>query len=141
MGYAYQINTRTNTRRSFSIYANGDQTQISNFGLLRLDVLLQPGTWYLQDNGVNYGLELREPDASTAQFDSRLLNHAFYGKLDGSLTDALSFDLGVRWEYAKESTILRPIASRRPRRPTSRTNTSCLRSPSLTRSSPACRFA
>ncbi|MGH6746523.1 TonB-dependent receptor [Novosphingobium sp. PhB57] len=109
VGYAYQINTRTNTRRSFSIYANGDQTQISNFGLLRLDVLLQPGTWYLQDNGVNYGLELREPDASTAQFDSRLLNHAFYGKLDGSLTDALSFDLGVRWEYAKESTILRPI--------------------------------
>lgn len=109
VGYAYQINSRTNTRRSFAIYANGDQTQISNFGLLRLDVLLQPGTWYLQDNGVNYGLELREPDAATAQFDSRLLNHAFYGKVDGQITDALSFDLGVRWEYAKESTILRPI--------------------------------
>ncbi|WP_395327644.1 TonB-dependent receptor [Novosphingobium sp. BL-8H] len=109
VGYAYQINSRTNSRRSFAIYANGDQTQISNFGLLRLDVLLQPGTWYLSDNGVNYGLELREPDASTAIFDSRLLNHAFYGKFDGQLTDALSFDLGVRWEYAKESTILRPI--------------------------------
>lgn len=109
VGYAYQINSRTNTRRSFAIYANGDQTQISNLGLLRLDVLLQPGTWYLSQNGVNYGLELREPDASTAIFDSRLLNHAFYGKLDGQLTDALSFDLGVRWEYAKESTILRPI--------------------------------
>ncbi|QDK31800.1 TonB-dependent receptor domain-containing protein [Sphingomonas sp. IC081] len=111
VGYAYQINSRTNTRRSFAIYANGDQTQISNFGLLRLDVLLQPGTWYLADNGVNYGLELREPDASTAQFDSRLLNHAFYGKLDGQLTDALSFDFGLRWEYAKESTILRPIGA------------------------------
>lgn len=111
VGYAYQINTRTNSRRSFSIYANGDATQISNFGLLRLDVLLQPGTWYLSDNGVNYGLELREPDASTAIFDSRLLNHAYYGKIDGQLTDKLSFDAGVRWEYAKESTILRPIGA------------------------------
>jgi len=111
VGYAYQLNTRTNTRRAFAIYANGDQTQISNFGLLRLDVLLQPGTWYLQDNGVNYGLELREPDASTAVFDSRLLNHAFYTKLDGQLTDSLSFDLGVRWEYAEESTVLRPIGA------------------------------
>ncbi|WP_395393931.1 TonB-dependent receptor [Novosphingobium sp. BL-8A] len=109
VGYSYQINSRTNSRRSLAVYAYGDQTQISNFGLLRLDVLLQPGSWYLIDNGVNYGLELREPDATTAVFDSRLLNHAFYGKVDGQLTDALSFDLGVRWEYAKESTILRPI--------------------------------
>ena len=111
VGYAYQINTRTNSRRSFAIYANGDQTQISNFGLLRLDVLLQPGTWYLSQNGVKYGLELREPDASTAIFDSRLLNHAFYAKLDGQLTSKLSFDAGVRWEYAVESTILRPIGA------------------------------
>lgn len=111
VGYAYQLNSRTNSRRSFAIYANGDQTQISNFGLLRLDVLLQPGTWYLADNGVNYGLELREPDASTAVFDSRLLNHAWYAKVDGQLTDALSIDAGVRWEWAKESTILRPIGA------------------------------
>lgn len=109
VGYAYQLNTRTNTRRSFAIYANGDQNLISAFGLLRLDVLLQPGTWFLSDNGVNYGLELREPDASTARFDSRLLNHAFYSKLEGALTDQLSFDLGVRWEYAQESSTLRPI--------------------------------
>lgn len=109
VGYAYQINTRTNSRRSFAIYANGDATQISNFGLLRLDVLLQPGTWFISDQGVNYGLELREPDASTAIFDSRLLNHAYYGKIDGQLTDKLSFDAGVRWEYAVESTVLRPI--------------------------------
>ncbi|TCM18039.1 TonB-dependent receptor [Novosphingobium sp. PhB165] len=109
VGYSYQINSRTNSRRSLGVYAYGDQNQISNFGLLRLDVLLQPGTWYLIDNGVNYGLELREPDAATSVFDSRLLNHAFYGKLDGEITDALSFDLGVRWEYAKLSTILRPV--------------------------------
>lgn len=109
VGYAYQINTRTNSRRSFSIYANGDQTAISNFGLLRLDVLLQPGVWYLQDYDVNYGLELREPDASTAIFDSRLLNHAWYSKLEGALSNSLSFDVGVRWEWAKESTVLRPI--------------------------------
>ncbi|WP_067738579.1 TonB-dependent receptor domain-containing protein [Novosphingobium naphthalenivorans] len=111
VGYAYQINTRTNSRRSFAIYANGNATQISNFGLLRLDVLLQPGTWYVGDNGVNYNLELREPDASTALFDSRLLNHAFYAKVDGQLTDKLSIDAGVRWEYAKESTLLRPIGA------------------------------
>ncbi|MCJ2179204.1 TonB-dependent receptor domain-containing protein [Novosphingobium album (ex Hu et al. 2023)] len=111
VGYAYQINTRTNSRRSFAIYASGDATQISNFGLLRLDVLLQPGTWYLSDYDVNYTLELREPDAGTALFDSRLLNHAFYAKADGQLTDKLSIDAGVRWEYAKESTILRPIGA------------------------------
>jgi len=111
VGYAFQRNTRQNVRRAFSIYANGDQTLISGFGTLRLDLLLQPDLWYLQDFGVDYGLELREPDAATARFDSRLLNHAFYGKLDAQLTDSLSVDAGVRWEYAEESTILRPIGA------------------------------
>ncbi|EIZ79909.1 TonB-dependent receptor [Novosphingobium sp. Rr 2-17] len=109
VGYAFQINERYNSRRSFSIYANGDATTISNLGLLRLDTLLQSGVWYLSDEGVNYNLELREPDASTAIFESKLLNHAFYGKLEGSVTDTLTFDVGVRWEYAEESTVLRPI--------------------------------
>ncbi|WP_404480277.1 TonB-dependent receptor domain-containing protein [Novosphingobium sp. BL-52-GroH] len=111
VGYAYQLNSRTNSRRSFAIFANGDADLISAFGTLRLDSLLQPGTWYLSNNGVDYGLELREPGANTAQFDSRLLNHAYYGKIDGQLTDSLSFDAGLRWEYAVESTTLRPIGA------------------------------
>lgn len=111
VGYAYQINSRTNSRRSFAIFANGDPALISGFGTLRIDALLQPDMWTLSNNGVNYGLELREPGANTANFDSRLLNHAYYGKVDGQITDSLSFDAGVRWEYAKESTILRPIGA------------------------------
>ncbi|EJU14388.1 TonB-dependent receptor, partial [Sphingomonas sp. LH128] len=109
VGYAYQLNARTNSRRSFAIFASGDPELISGFGTLRLDYLLQPGMWALGNNGVDYSLQLREPGASVANFDSRLLNHAYYGKIDGQLTDTLSFDAGVRWEWAKETTILRPI--------------------------------
>lgn len=110
VGYAYQLNTRTNENRQFGVYASGTASLISAFGLLRPDVLLQPGMWYLnQVSGVNYNLELRDLTANTGLFDSRLLNHAYYGKVEGQITDALSIDAGVRWEWAKESTVLRPI--------------------------------
>lgn len=109
-GYAYQLNRRTNTNRQFGVYASGDQSLIQAFGLLRLDVLLQPGMWYLNDaSGINYNLELRDLTANVGQFDARLLNHAYYGKVDGQITDSLSIDAGVRWEYAKQTTVLRPV--------------------------------
>ncbi|PNU05958.1 TonB-dependent receptor domain-containing protein [Novosphingobium guangzhouense] len=109
-GYAFQLNRRSNTNRQFGVYASGDQNLIQAFGMLRLDVLLQPGMWYLNETaGVNYNLELRDLTANVGQFDARLLNHAFYGKVDGQITDALSIDAGVRWEYADQSTILRPV--------------------------------
>ncbi|MDF2637251.1 MAG: TonB-dependent receptor [Novosphingobium lindaniclasticum] len=112
VGYAYQLNRRTNTNRQFGVYASGDQNLIQSFGLLRPDVLLQPGMWYInQAGGVNYNLELRDLTANVGLFDARLLNHAFYGKVDGQITDSLSVDAGVRWEYAKQSTVLRPVGA------------------------------
>lgn len=109
VGYAYQLNTRSNSNRQFGVYASGSQTLISGFGLLRPDVLLQPALWYLGQAGVNYNLELRDLTANTGLFDSRLLNHAYYGKVEGQITDALSIDAGVRWEWANETTVLKPI--------------------------------
>ncbi|MEJ2459013.1 MAG: TonB-dependent receptor, partial [Novosphingobium sp.] len=113
VGYYYQLNSRTNTNREFDVVASGDKTDIKTFGLLRLDVLLQPGTWYLPtvNSGVNYNLELRDVTANVGHFDSRLLNHAFYAKLDGQLTNSLSIDAGVRWENANESTFLYPVGT------------------------------
>jgi len=113
VGYAFQFNKRTNTRRNFNFTASGDPQAVLNFGLLRPDVLYQPGTFYLSDpalnTGVNYNLTLTETETETANFQASLLNHAFYGKVVGQLTDALSLDLGVRWEYAKEKTTVIPI--------------------------------
>ena len=115
VGYNYQINSRTNTYRQFGVYASGSTNDIKSFGLLRLDVLLQPGVWYLKDfagqSGVDYSLELRDLTANVGNFNSRLLNHAYYAKADGQITDSLSIDAGVRWEYAKEQTFLYPVGT------------------------------
>lgn len=111
VGYAYQINSRTNMQRRFDVYGSG--TDLDEFGLLRVDVLLQPSMWYLQDysdvSGVDFNLQLRDQTANVGNFQSRLLNHAFYTKIDGQITNDLSIDLGVRWEWAKEQTQLFPV--------------------------------
>ncbi|MGF7154542.1 TonB-dependent receptor domain-containing protein [Novosphingobium gossypii] len=112
VGYAYQLNRRSNSNRQFGVYASGDANLIQAFGLLRPDVLLQPGMWYLnQASGVNYNLELRDLTANVGLFDARLINHAYYGKVDGQVTDSLSIDAGVRWEYANQTTVLRPVGA------------------------------
>jgi outer membrane receptor protein involved in Fe transport len=111
VGYAYQINSRSNENRQFGVFASGDSTLIQSLGLLRLDVLLQPGVWYLNEAGQNYNLELRDLTYNIGKFESRLLNHAFYGKVDGELAPGLTFDLGTRWEYAKESSTLLPVGA------------------------------
>ncbi|MCJ2183336.1 TonB-dependent receptor [Novosphingobium sp. 1949] len=113
VGYAYQINSRSNMQREFDVYATGDSTTIADLGTLRLDVLLQPGMWYLasSDTGVDYDLELRDVNAAYGAFQARLINHAYYGKVDGQITDDLSIDAGVRWEYAKLQSILKPVVT------------------------------
>ncbi|WP_260924308.1 TonB-dependent receptor domain-containing protein [Novosphingobium sp. 9] len=110
VGYAFQYNQRDNTRRNFNYRVTGDQDLIYALGTLRPDVLFQPGTLYLNDAGENYLMSFSETETGTARFQASLVNHAFYGKLDGAVSDALSFDAGVRWEYAKETTTVMPIA-------------------------------
>jgi len=112
IGYAYQLNDRRSSRRAFQLRASGTPFLTNSFGTLRPDVLFQPGTFYLQEvAGVNYTIEVTETDTSGAVFDARLNNHAWYAKLAGQLTDALSFDLGVRWEYADQSTKVVPVST------------------------------
>lgn len=109
-GYAYQLNDRFSSRRNFQYRSQGSEYYVGAFGLLRPDVLFQPGVFYLQDQGIDYTILFTETDTISAQFDATLNTHAFYAKLNGALTDALSFDLGIRWEYAKETAGVVPIA-------------------------------
>ncbi|MCJ2185575.1 TonB-dependent receptor domain-containing protein [Novosphingobium beihaiensis] len=110
VGYAYQLNDRSTSRRAFQFRAAGDNNLISSFGLLRPDVLFQPGTFYVDDvAGLNYSILTNEIDFGGAAFDASLNNHAWYAKLAGQLTDALSFDLGVRWEYANQKAAVVPV--------------------------------
>ncbi|WP_285020123.1 TonB-dependent receptor [Novosphingobium sp. fls2-241-R2A-195] len=114
VGYAYQLNDRRTSRRSFQIRAQGDTRLISTFGLLRPDVLFQPGMFFIDqatDGAVDYHLLTNEIDYAGAVFDAKLNNHAWYAKLNGQVTDALSFDLGVRWEYATQFAGVVPIAA------------------------------
>lgn len=110
VGYAYQLNDRRSSRRAFQLRATGDNFLISSFGLLRPDLLFQPGMFYLNDlAGINYNILTNETDFGGAVFDASLNNHAWYGKLNGQLTDLLSFDLGVRWEYARQMAEVVPV--------------------------------
>lgn len=110
VGYAYQLNDRRSSRRAFQLRASGDGNLISAFGVLRPDVLFQPGMFYLDDTaGVNYTILTNEVDFGGAVFDASLNNHAWYAKLAGQLTDLLSFDIGVRWEYAHQTAEVVPV--------------------------------
>lgn len=109
VGYAYQRNARTNSRRNFIYQVTGQDTVLKEIGLLRPDVLYQPGIFYLPGAGVKYNMSFTETETQTAIFDASLRTHAFYAKLDGAITDALTFDLGVRWEDAKEQTSVTAI--------------------------------
>lgn len=108
-GYAFQRNSRTNSRRNFIYQVTGADFLIKSIGALRPDVLYQPGTFYLSDAGEKYNLSMTETETQTAVFDASLRTHAFYAKLDGTITDALTFDLGMRWEDAKEATSVTAI--------------------------------
>ncbi|AXB77477.1 TonB-dependent receptor domain-containing protein [Novosphingobium sp. P6W] len=113
VGYAYQLNDRRTSRRAFQIRAQGDTRLVSAFGLLRPDVLFQPGMFFIDQatgGAVDYHLLTNEIDFAGAVFDAKLNNHAWYAKLNGSLTEALTFDLGVRWEFANQFAGVVPIA-------------------------------
>ncbi|MBD3753092.1 MAG: TonB-dependent receptor plug domain-containing protein [Micrococcales bacterium] len=86
VGYAYQLNDRRTSRRAFQIRAQGDTRLISTFGLLRPDVLFQPGMFYIDqatDNAVDYHLLTNEIDYAGAVFDANdhvLARHPVRGR-------------------------------------------------------------
>jgi outer membrane receptor protein involved in Fe transport len=99
VGGAYADTHRTSSRRDFTFLAPNDfmgqPAIISAIGMLRPDLLMGP-------NVVDtFGITMIETDEGNPAFVADLVNWAGYGKLTGSLTDALSFDVGVRYETAK----------------------------------------
>jgi outer membrane receptor protein involved in Fe transport len=100
VGGAYADTHRTSSRRDFTFLAPNDfmgqPAIISAIGMLRPDLLMGPNVVE------TFGITMIETDEGNPAFVADLMNWAGYGKLTGSLTDALSFDVGVRYETAKQ---------------------------------------
>ncbi|MEO6388945.1 MAG: TonB-dependent receptor [Croceibacterium sp.] len=101
VGGTYANTHRTSSRRDFLFLAPnafmGDSNVISAIGLLRPDLLLGPKVVKA------FGIKLIETDEGNPSFAADLENWAAYAKLEGQLTDAFSFDAGVRYEDADQS--------------------------------------
>jgi outer membrane receptor protein involved in Fe transport len=96
VGYAYQDNQRTSTRRAFQFRANG----------LPVDAQQQRPDFLLSDSSVQYyDIILQETSAQdgTAAFDAGLTVHAGYGQVVADVTDALNITAGVRFESGKQT--------------------------------------
>jgi outer membrane receptor protein involved in Fe transport len=100
VGGAYADTHRTSSRRDFTFLAPNDfmghPAIISGIGMLRPDLLMGPNIVE------TFGITMIETDEGNPAFVADLVNWAGYGKLTGSLTDALSFDVGVRYEEAQQ---------------------------------------
>lgn len=99
VGGAYADTHRTSSRRDFTFLAPnefmGQPAIISGIGMLRPDALMSP------DVVETFGITMVETDEGNPAFVADLVDWAGYGKLTGRLTDALSFDVGVRYEDAQ----------------------------------------
>jgi len=95
VGYAYSDTARTSTRREFQFIAPSSlPTAVATF---RPDLLLAPG---IIDY---YNIGMVETTETNPAFAAALKIHAGYGKINFEPIDGLSFDLGVRYEKAKQS--------------------------------------
>ena len=99
VGGAYADTHRTSSRRDFTFLAPNDfmgqPAIISGIGMLRPDLLMGPNIVE------TFGITMVETDEGNPAFAADLVNWAGYGKVDARLTDALSVDIGVRYEDAK----------------------------------------
>jgi TonB-dependent receptor len=108
VGGAYSDTQRTSTRRDFLFLAPnqflGDPNIISGIGMLRPDLLINALTAPPTGNGPTdpIGVTMIETDEGNPAFAAELENWAGYGKVDAQFTDALSLDVGVRFERASE---------------------------------------
>lgn len=95
IGYAYLNQSRYSSRRDFQFTAPSDFPEA--VGMLRPDLLLASSI-------INYyGIDLVETNEGNPAFDAKLENHAAYGKLTLQVTPEVAFDVGVRYETAKET--------------------------------------
>ncbi|MCW5759750.1 MAG: TonB-dependent receptor, partial [Phenylobacterium sp.] len=99
VGYAYADTRRTSSRRDFQFQA--PNTFPGGVDTLRPDLLLSPGVIG------SFGITMVETNEGSPAFLATLENHAGYAKLNGQLMENLKFDVGVRYETAKE--VVTPI--------------------------------
>lgn len=106
VGGAYTDTHREVSRRDFLFLApnqfQGNSQVITAIGLLRPDLLVNALTdpVFLQYSD---GLEMIETDEGNPAFAADLVIKAGYGKATWQITDALSVDLGVRYEDAEQT--------------------------------------
>ena len=99
VGYAYADTRRDSSRRDFQFQA--PSTFPAGVDTLRPDFLLQPSVIS------SFGITMVESNEGSPAFLATLKNHAGYAKLDGRLFESLKFDVGVRYETAKQ--VVAPI--------------------------------
>ncbi len=97
IGYAYSDTTRRTERRDFQFVAPGG-TPITS-ALFRPDFLLQPDVIDF------YNIALIDTNEANPVFDARLLNNAGYGQIQAFITPAISLNIGVRYETAKQTVV------------------------------------
>lgn len=94
VGYAYLHTDRDSSRRDFQFQAPNSFPR--GVDMFRPDLLLTPGV-------INaFNINLIESNEGNPAFRALLQNHAFYGKLNGTLFSDWEFDAGVRYETARE---------------------------------------
>ena len=109
IGGTYIDTQRTSSRRDFLFLApnnyQGDTNVITAIGLLRPDLLVNALTSIPQGNGAidPIGITIIETDEGNPAYAGLLRNYAGYAKIDAQLTDALSADIGVRYEHARQT--------------------------------------
>jgi len=95
VGYAYADTRRTSSRRDFQFQA--PNTFPGGVDMLRPDLLLQPSVIN------NFGITMVETNEGSPAFLATLKNHAAYAKVSGKVAETLKFDVGARYETAKEA--------------------------------------
>lgn len=94
VGYAYSDTRRESSRRDFQFQA--PSTFPRGVDMFRPDYLLAPA---IIDN---FGVVLVETNEGNPAFLATLTNQAAYLKADAKLLDAITFDVGVRYESAEQ---------------------------------------
>ena len=100
IGGAWSDTQRTSSRRDFQFQASGNfPVGVSVF---RPDLLLQPNIIKTAPNKP-WGISLFETDEGNPAFFAQLRNYAGYLKVNATLAESLSLDIGVRYESAKQT--------------------------------------
>ncbi len=97
IGYAYSDTRRRTERRDFQFTAPA--TFPAAVGVLRPDALLQPAVIDF------FNIALIDTNEANPVFDAGLLSNAGYAQVQAFITPAISLNIGVRYEAAKQTVV------------------------------------